>query len=106
LFHSHYKRRYPIELLFEKCCNEIFKSVLEDIEDSSCDNEGEMEITYDEYEQYFERESYYNVENEDDMLANSNEEISLEGDYIETSNNLMKDTMFIFFFKDTYQCPI
>jgi hypothetical protein len=29
LFHSHCKRIYPIELLFEHCCNEGFKLVLE-----------------------------------------------------------------------------
>jgi hypothetical protein len=70
-----------MELLFESCCNEIFKSVSEDKEDSPCNSEEEGEITDDEYEQHFEREAYYNSENEEDGLANSNEEVSLEGDY-------------------------
>jgi hypothetical protein len=96
MFHSHYKRRYPIDLPLGSCCNESFKSVSEDIEDSSCDNEEEGKITDDEFEQDFEREAYYNSENEEDGMANSNEEVSLEGDYTEVSENLQEDTMLLF----------
>jgi hypothetical protein len=49
LFHSRYKRRYPIEIIFENYCNEVFKSVIEHIEDSSCSSEVEKEFTDDEF---------------------------------------------------------
>jgi hypothetical protein len=73
MFHSYYKRRYPIDIPLGSFYNEGFKSVPTDIQDSSYDNEEEGEITYDEYEQDFEREYYYNSENDEDSLTNSNE---------------------------------
>jgi hypothetical protein len=78
MFHSHYKRRYPIDLPLGSYCNESFKSVSEDIEDSSCDNEEEGEITDDESEQDFERGAYYNNEMKKMAWTYSNEEVSLE----------------------------
>jgi hypothetical protein len=66
--------------LLEAAAMKGFKSVLEDIEDSSYDNEEEGEITDDESEQDFEREAYYSSENEEDGMEDSNEEVSLESD--------------------------
>jgi hypothetical protein len=82
---------------------ESFKSVSEDIEDSSCDNEEEGEITDDESEQDFEREAYYNSENEEDGMANSNEEVSLESDYTKVSENLQEDTILLSSLQDISQ---
>jgi hypothetical protein len=64
MFHSHYKRRYPIDLPLGIFCNEGFKSVSKDIKDSSYYNEEKGEITNDDSEQDFERRAYYNSENE------------------------------------------
>ena len=86
--------------------SERFKSVLEDIEYSPCNSEEEGEINDDESEQDFEREAYYNSENGEYSLANSNEEVSLEGDYTYALENLQEDTMLLSVLKDTNQYPI
>jgi hypothetical protein len=103
MFHSHYKRRYPIDLPLGSCCNESFKSVSEDIEDSSYNSEEEGEITDDEFEQDFERGAYYNSENEGDGMADSNEEVSLESDCTKVSENLQEDTILLSSLQDISQ---